>query len=72
MMECGQAGPIRAFAEFANSLTKHTAQGFTDSQISSPLSTACENPVLLVDSMCPNRGENDSLWVAIFPPYFVP
>ena len=47
---------LKAFADIANILTRADKRVERDSQICSPLSTACAYWISVVDSLCPNRA----------------
>jgi|LauGreDrversion4_2_1035121.scaffolds.fasta_scaffold01452_13 hypothetical protein len=49
---------LKAFADIANILTRADHGIEPESQIYSPLSTACAYGVAPVDSLCPNRAVN--------------
>jgi hypothetical protein len=49
---------LKAFADIANSLTGKAKRTDKESQIPSPLFTACGLPFAPVDRLCPNREYN--------------
>jgi len=52
------AAALKAFADIANILTRANKRAAQDSQIYSPLSTACALWNVPVDSLCPNPAVN--------------